>query len=76
MQYVFYDKADKLSVLIENVCSATVEGEEILFFQYRVQGRRNGRLEYTPCAEMLDESAASEWEIVTVPPPSILAGVV
>ena len=76
LQYVSFDKADKLSVLIENVCSATVEGEEILFFQYRVQGRRNGRLEYTPCVEMLDKSATSEWEIVTATPPSIPAGIV
>ena len=73
LKYVFFDKADKLNVRAENVCSATVEGKEILFFQYRVQGRRNGRLEYTPCAEMLDESAASEWEIRTVSLPSIPA---
>ena len=74
LKYVFFDKVDKFNTLVENVCSATVECKEILFFQHRVQGRRNRRLEYTPCAEMLDESAASEWEITTVPLPSIPAG--
>ena len=55
---------------------ATVEGKETSLFQYRVQGRHNGRLEYTPCVEMLDKSATSEWEIVTATPPSIPAGIV
>ena len=76
LEFLFLDKADKLSVLVKSICSASVNGEEVLFFQYRAQGRRNGRLEYTPCTEMLDTSATSEWEIATVPPPSNPVGIV